>query len=89
MGFSPTPSGRTTKNTIAIAQIRSQERDAKVTQLKNQMTILKEKMSYFDNFEEWMTQMASMMQLMQNHSSKASRVLNFNVLRMYLVFTFF
>ena len=52
MGFSPTPSGRTTKNTIAIAQIRSQERDAKVTQLKNQMTILKEKMSYFDNFEE-------------------------------------
>ena len=36
-----------------------------------------------------MAQMASMMQLMQNHSSEASRVLNFNVLKMYLVFTFF
>ena len=33
--------------------------------------------------------MASMMQIMQNHSSEVSQMLNYNVLRMYLVFTFF
>ena len=37
VGFSPTPSMHLAKNTPAIAQVRSQERDAEVTQLKNQV----------------------------------------------------
>ena len=36
-----------------------------------------------------MTQLMQLVQNQQNHSSEASQVLNFNVLRMYLVFKFF
>ena len=48
-----------------------------------------EEMTHYDNLEEQLTQMASIKQLMQNRSLEASRLLNFNVLRMYLVFTIF
>ena len=67
------------KSTPAIAQERSQERDAKVTQLENQVASLTEKVNRYENLEERMTQL---MQLVQNHSSEASQVLHFNVLRM-------
>ena len=46
-------------------------------------------MNHYDNLEERVTQMMQLMQNQQNHSSKARRVLNFNVLRMYWVFKFF
>ena len=67
------------KSTPAIAQERSQERDAKVTQLENQVAALTEKVNCYENLVERMTQL---MQLVQNHSSEASQVLHFNVLRM-------
>lgn len=73
VGFGPTPSGRTVKNAAAITQIGSQERDAEVTQLRSQVALLTEKITRYDNLEERMTQMASMMQLMQNHFSEVSR----------------
>ena len=82
--FGPTPSGRTVKNAAAITHIRSQEQDAEVTRLRSQVALLTEKITRYDNLEERMTQMASMMQLMQNHFSEVSRVLNFNGLRMYI-----
>ena len=47
-----------------------------------------EKVNCYDNLEERVIQMASIMQLMQNHSLEASQIYNFNVLRMYLVFKF-
>ena len=84
VGFGPTPSGRTVKNAAAITHIRSQEQDAEVTRLRSQVALLTEKITRYDNLEERMTQMASMMQLMQNHFSEVSRVLNFNGLRMYI-----
>ena len=86
VGFGPTLSMHPTKSTPATAQVRSQERDAKVTQLKNQVASLTEKVNRYENLEERMTQL---MQIVQNHSLEASRVLNFNVLRMNLVFKFF
>ncbi|XP_075650796.1 uncharacterized protein LOC142621360 [Castanea sativa] len=43
VGFGPTPSMHPAKSTPAIAQVRSQERDAEVTQLKNQVGFLMEK----------------------------------------------
>ena len=89
VGFGPTPSMHPAKSTPAIAQVRSQERDAKVTQLENQVASLTEKLSRYENLEERMTQLMQLVQNQQNHSSEASRVLNFNVLRMYLVFKFF
>ena len=46
-------------------------------------------MNRYDNLEEQVTQMMQLMQNRLNHSSKARRVLDFNVLRMYLVFKFF
>ena len=52
VGFGLTPSRQTAKNTTASAQIRSQERDAKVTQLKSQVTFLIEKMARYENLEE-------------------------------------
>ena len=77
------------KSTPAIAQVRSQERDAEVTQLKNQLAFLTKKVNGYENLEEWVTQLMQLVQNQQNHFSEASRVLNFNVLRMYLVFKFF
>ena len=53
-----------------------------VTQLENQVTSLTEKLSCYENLEERMTQLMQLVQNQQNHSSEASRVLNFNVLRM-------
>ena len=73
MGFGPTPSMHPAKSTPTIAQVRREERDTKITQLKNQIAFLIEKVNRYENLEEWATQ------LMQNHSSEASRVLNFNV----------
>ena len=52
VGFGPTPSMHSGKNTPAIAQVRSQERDAKVTQLKSKVTFLIEKMARYENLEE-------------------------------------
>nr|POE45925.1 hypothetical protein CFP56_44183 [Quercus suber] len=63
VGFGPTPSMHPTKNTSTIAQVRSQERDVKVTQLKNQVASFTEKVNRYDNLEE---QMTHLMQLMQN-----------------------
>ena len=77
MGFGPTPSMHPAKSTPTIAQVRREERDTKITQLKNQIAFLIEKVNRYENLEEWATQ------LMQNHSSEASRVLNFNVLWTY------
>ena len=77
------------KSTPAIAQVRSQERDAEVAQLKNQLAFLTKKVNGYENLEEWVTQLMQLVQNQQNHFSEASRVLNFNVLRMYLVFKFF
>ena len=71
------------KSTPAIAQVRSEERDAKVTQLENQVVFLSEKVNRYENLKEQMTQLMQLVQNQQNHSSKASQVLNFNVLRMY------
>ena len=51
------------KSTPAIAQVRSQERDAEVTQLKNQLAFLMEKVNCYENLEERVTQL---MQLVQN-----------------------
>ena len=87
--FGPTPSMHPAKSTPAIAQVRSQERDAEVTQLENQVASLTEKVNRYENLEERMTQLMQLVQNQQNHSSEASQVLNFNVLRMYLVFKFF
>ena len=60
-----------------------------MTQLENQVASLTEKVNRYENLEERMTQLMQLVQNQQNHSSKASQVLNFNVLRMYLVFKFF
>ena len=46
-------------------------------------------MNRYDNLEEQVTEMMQLMQNRLNHSSKARRVLDFNVLRMYWVFKFF
>ncbi|KAL0004900.1 hypothetical protein SO802_012461 [Lithocarpus litseifolius] len=73
VGFGPTPSMHPAKSTPAIAQVRSQERDAEVTQLKNQVASLTEKMSRYENMEERMTQLMQLVQNQQNHSSEASR----------------
>ena len=37
VGFGPTPSMHPAKSTLAIAKVRSQERDVEVTQWKNQV----------------------------------------------------
>ncbi|XP_075658896.1 uncharacterized protein LOC142628738 [Castanea sativa] len=84
VGFGPTPSMHPAKSTTAIAQVRSQERDAEVTQLKNQVASLMEKVNGYENLEEQVTQLMQLVQNQQNHSLEASRVLNFTVLRMYL-----
>ena len=52
VGFGPTPSIHPTKNTPTIAQVRSQEIDAEVTQLKNQVASLLEKVNRYENLEE-------------------------------------
>ena len=52
VGFGPTPSTHPTKNTPTIAQVRSQEIDAEVTQLKNQVASLLEKVNRYENLEE-------------------------------------
>ncbi|XP_050258344.1 uncharacterized protein LOC126703426 [Quercus robur] len=72
VGFGPTPSMHPAKSTPAIAQVRSQESDAKVTQLKNQVASLTEKVNRYENLEERMTQLMQLVQNQQNHSSKAS-----------------
>ena len=89
VGFGPTRSMHPAKSTPTIAEVRSQERDAKVTQLENQVASLTEKVNRYENLEERMTQLMQLVQNQQNYSSEASQVLNFNVLRMYLVFKFF
>ena len=89
VGFGPTSNMHHAKSTPTIAQVRSQERDAKVTQLENQMASLTEKVNRYENLEERMTRLMQLVQNQQNYSSEASQVLNFNVLRMYLVFKFF
>ena len=76
------------KSTPAIAQVRSQERDANVTQLENQMASLMEKMNHYENLEEQMTQLMQLVQNQQNHSLEASQVLNFNVSKMYWFLNF-
>ena len=55
----------------------------------NQVAFLMEEVNHYENLEERMTQLMQLVQIQQNHSLEASRVLNFNVLRMYLVFKFF
>ena len=52
VGFGPTPSMHPSKNTPAMAQVRSQESDAKVTQLKNQVAFWTEKVNRYENLEE-------------------------------------
>ena len=52
VGFGPNPSIHPTKNTPTIAQVRSQEIDAEVTQLKNQVASLSEKVNRYENLEE-------------------------------------
>ena len=52
VGFGPTPSIHPTKNIPTIAQVRSQEMDAEVTQLKNQVASLSEKVNRYENLEE-------------------------------------
>ena len=52
VGFGPTPSIHPTKNIPTIAQVRSQEIDAEVTQLKNQVASLLEKVNRYENLEE-------------------------------------
>ncbi|XP_030974505.1 uncharacterized protein LOC115994472 [Quercus lobata] len=74
VGFGPTPSMHPAKSTPAIAHVRSQERDAKVTQLENQVTSLTEKVNRYENLEERMTQLMQLVQNQQNHSSEASQV---------------
>nr|POE71270.1 hypothetical protein CFP56_73262 [Quercus suber] len=61
------------KSTPAIAQVRSRERDAEVTQLKNQVAFLTEKVNGYENFEEQVTQLMQLVQNQQNHSLEASR----------------
>ncbi|XP_030940053.1 uncharacterized protein LOC115964977 [Quercus lobata] len=73
VGFGPTPSMHPAKSTPTIAQVRSQERDAEVTQLKNQVASLMEKVNRYENLEERMTQLMQLVQNQQNHSSEASR----------------
>ena len=55
VGFGPTPSMHLAKSTPTIAQVRSQERDAKVTQLENQVASLTKKVNHYENLEERMT----------------------------------
>ena len=55
----------------------------------NQVAFLTEKVKRYENLEERVTQLMQLVQIQQNHSLEASWVLNFNVLRMYLVFKFF
>ena len=83
VGFGPTRSMHPAKSTPTILEVRSQERDAKVTQLENQVASLTEKENRYENLEERMTQLMQLVQNQQNHSLEASQVLNFNVLRMY------
>ena len=52
VGFGLILSRQTAKNTTASAQIRSQERDSKVTQLNSQVTFLIEKAARYENLEE-------------------------------------
>ncbi|KAL4655124.1 hypothetical protein ACB092_01G428500 [Castanea dentata] len=61
------------KSTPTIAQVRSQERDAEVTQLKNQVGFLTEKMKDYENLKEQVAQLMQLVQNQQNHSSEASR----------------
>ena len=63
VGFGLTPSMHPAKSTPAIAQVRSQERDVEVIQLKNQVAFLTEKVNRYENLEEQVTQL---MQLVQN-----------------------
>nr|POE80473.1 hypothetical protein CFP56_25189 [Quercus suber] len=62
VGFGPTPSMHPAKSTSTIAQVRSQERDAKVTQLENQVASLTEKLNCYENLEERMTQLTQLVQ---------------------------
>ena len=50
------------KNTPAIAQVRSRERDAEVTQLKNQVAFLTEKVNHYENLEVRLTQLIQLVQ---------------------------
>lgn len=52
VGFGPTPSRQTTKNTTTSAQIRIKERNNEMTQLKSQVTFLKKKMARYENLVE-------------------------------------
>ena len=52
VGFGPTPSMHPAKSTPTIAQVRSQERDAKVIQLENQVASLTDKVNCYENLEE-------------------------------------
>ena len=52
VGFGPTPSMHPAKSTPTIAQVRREERDTKITQLKNQMAFLIEKVNRYENLEE-------------------------------------
>nr|POF25085.1 hypothetical protein CFP56_78610 [Quercus suber] len=72
VGFSPTPSMHLAKSTPAIAQVRSQERDAKAAQLENQVASLTEKVNHYENLVERVTQLMQLVQNQQNHSSEAS-----------------
>ena len=89
VGCGPTPSMHPAKSILAITQVRSQKRDAEVTQLKNQVAFLLEKVNHYENLEERVTQFMQLVQNQKNQSLEASRVLDFNVLKMYLVFKFF
>nr|POE81346.1 hypothetical protein CFP56_15875 [Quercus suber] len=72
VGYGPTPSMHLAKSTPTIAQVRSQERDAKATQLENQVASLIEKVNHYENLMERMTQLMQLVQNQQNHSSEAS-----------------
>nr|POE95795.1 hypothetical protein CFP56_39335 [Quercus suber] len=61
------------KNIPTIAQVRSQEKDPEVTQLKNQVAFFTEKVNRYENLEEGVTQLMQLVQNQQNHSSEASQ----------------
>ena len=52
VGFGPTASMHPAKSTPTIAQVRREERDTKITQLKNQMAFSIEKVNRYENLEE-------------------------------------
>ena len=82
VGFSPSPSGRSSKSALMSIQIQSsQARDNEVEQLKASLATMEEKLASFDamkerlsQFEDMEQRMARMLQQMHQLSSQCNQI---------------